>query len=154
MKKAFLYETAFGEMGIAEENGSITHVFFGSTVRPDAYELCETPILQQAKAQLDAYFAGTLREFDLPLAPVGTEFERTVWEALRTIPYGETRSYGQIAAQIGSPNAARAVGRANGRNPISIIVPCHRVIGASGTLTGYAGGLPMKEKLLTLERGQ
>ena len=101
--------------------------------------------------QLDAYFAGTLTDFDVDLQVVGTEFQQRVWAALRTIPYGQTRSYGQIAAQIGSPAASRAVGLANGRNPVSIIVPCHRVIGASGGLTGYGGGLDRKRILLALE---
>lgn len=105
-----------------------------------------------AVAQLRAYFAGELTEFDLDLEPVGTEFQRRVWAALRTIPYGETRSYGQIAEQIGSPGASRAVGLANGRNPIGIIVPCHRVIGSSGGLTGYGGGLDRKRALLALEK--
>ena len=104
-----------------------------------------------AMAQLEEYFAGTRREFDLELSPHGTEFQMQVWSALRTIGYGETRSYGQLAAQVGRPKASRAVGLANGRNPISIIVPCHRVIGADGSLTGYGGGLENKKILLDLE---
>ena len=100
--------------------------------------------------ELDAYFAGERREFDLELDLVGTNFQRRVWEALLTIPYGETRSYTYIAEQIGSPGAVRAVGLANGRNPIGIIVPCHRVIGANGSLTGYGGGLERKQALLEL----
>ncbi|MEP6463194.1 MAG: methylated-DNA--[protein]-cysteine S-methyltransferase [Frankiaceae bacterium] len=102
-------------------------------------------------AQLQAYFAGDLTEFDVPLAPIGSAFQLRVWEALRTIPYGRTASYGQIATALGNPKAGRAVGLANGRNPISIIVPCHRVIGASGTLIGYGGGLDRKRTLLALE---
>jgi methylated-DNA-[protein]-cysteine S-methyltransferase len=105
-----------------------------------------------AVEQLDAYFAGGRREFDLELRLVGTDFQRQVWEALLTIPYGETRSYTYIAQQIGSPGAVRAVGLANGRNPIGIIVPCHRVIGANGSLTGYGGGLERKRTLLELEK--
>lgn len=101
--------------------------------------------------QLNAYFAGTLTEFDVDLQLVGTEFQRKVWAALQTIPYGETRTYGEIAEQIGSPGASRAVGLANGRNPISIIVPCHRVIGAAGSMTGYGGGIFRKRTLLSLE---
>lgn len=105
----------------------------------------------EACRQLEEYFAGERTEFDLPLNPAGTAFQLKVWEALRTIPYGEIRSYGEIAEQIGRPGAARAVGLANGRNPISIVVPCHRVIGASGALTGYGGGLERKQYLLDLE---
>jgi methylated-DNA-[protein]-cysteine S-methyltransferase len=107
-----------------------------------------------AVEQLDQYFAGERRAFDLPLALHGPAFHRRVWEALLTIPYGETRSYGEIAAQVGDPGAARAVGFANGRNPIAIVVPCHRVIGADGSLTGYGGGLPRKRTLLDLEAGR
>ncbi len=107
--------------------------------------------LFEARRQLEEYFAGERREFSLALAADGTEFQRQVWQALGTIPYGRTVSYGDIARQIGNPNAVRAVGLANGRNPISIIVPCHRVIGADGSLTGYGGGLERKRFLLALE---
>ena len=110
------------------------------------------PLLAEAIAQLTAYFAGALRTFDLPLAPVGTPFQQLAWRALCEIPYGETRSYGDQARAIGRPAASRAVGAANGKNPIAIIVPCHRVIGADGALTGYGGGLARKQKLLDLER--
>jgi methylated-DNA-[protein]-cysteine S-methyltransferase len=106
----------------------------------------------EAVAQLEKYFAGDLRQFDLDLDLVGTPFQRRIWEALTTIPYGETRSYGEIARHIGAPNASRAVGMANGHNPISIIVPCHRVIGANGNLTGYGGGLERKRTLLGMEK--
>jgi methylated-DNA-[protein]-cysteine S-methyltransferase len=109
------------------------------------------PVLMQAERQLAEYFAGQRRAFDLKLDFAGTAFQRQVWEALLTIPYGETRSYGQIARQIGSPKAVRAVGAANGRNPISIVTPCHRVVGATGKLTGFAGGLETKAHLLALE---
>ena len=108
----------------------------------------------EAVEQLEAYFAGTLTEFDLPLRLEGTAFQQQVWAALLEIPYGETWSYGELATHIGNPNASRAVGLANGRNPIGIIVPCHRVIGASGSLTGYGGGLDRKQKLLDLERAR
>ncbi|EFL03523.1 MULTISPECIES: methylated-DNA--[protein]-cysteine S-methyltransferase [unclassified Streptomyces] len=104
--------------------------------------------------QLAAYFAGDLTTFDLPLHQAGTPFQRTVWDALVRIPYGETRSYGQLAAALGNPGASRAVGLANGRNPISIVVPCHRVVGANGSLTGYAGGVGTKKALLAFERGR
>jgi len=109
------------------------------------------PVLVQAQQQLEEYFAGKRRTFSVKLAAAGTEFQNQVWRALRTIPFGETRSYGEIADQIGKAKAVRAVGAANGRNPISIIVPCHRVIGANGKLTGFAGGLEVKAQLLALE---
>ncbi|RWR01094.1 hypothetical protein ED28_15395 [[Pantoea] beijingensis] len=109
------------------------------------------PLLGDAEFQLQAYFAGSRRTFSLPLDFVGTDFQRLVWHALLTIPYGETRSYAQIARQIGRPKAVRAVGAANSKNPISIIAPCHRVIGANGKLTGFAGGLPAKALLLNIE---
>ncbi|MFC7327965.1 methylated-DNA--[protein]-cysteine S-methyltransferase [Marinactinospora rubrisoli] len=111
-------------------------------------------LFAETRRQLAAYFAGELREFSLPLAPSGTPFQLRVWRALTTIPYGRTTSYGEIATRLGRPTASRAVGMANGRNPISIIVPCHRVIGANGSLTGYGGGLPRKERLLRLERSR
>lgn len=104
--------------------------------------------------QLQAYFAGELQDFDLELAPRGTPFQLEVWRCLRDIPYGQTISYGELARRIGSPQASRAVGLANGSNPIPIVIPCHRVIGSNGKLTGYGGGLPIKQKLLELERGQ
>ncbi|QQZ41156.1 methylated-DNA--[protein]-cysteine S-methyltransferase [Pseudomonas sp. SK3(2021)] len=112
------------------------------------------PVLLETERQLKEYFAGSRNRFELELDFVGTEFQRKVWQALLTIPFGETRSYSQIAAQVGSPKAVRAVGAANGRNPISIIAPCHRVIGASGSLTGFAGGLQAKQFLLALEEGE
>lgn len=110
--------------------------------------------LTDARTQLREYFAGTRREFELELELVGSRWERRVWEALARIPYGETRSYGQIARELGAPEAARAVGLANARNPVAVIVPCHRVIGADGTLTGYGGGLARKRALLDLEAGR
>ncbi|MXY89681.1 MAG: methylated-DNA--[protein]-cysteine S-methyltransferase [Gammaproteobacteria bacterium] len=105
----------------------------------------------QAIEQLRAYFAGELERFDLPLAPAGTEFQRKVWAALQDIPYGETRSYGELARQVGNGKASRAVGAANGRNPIPVIIPCHRVVGSDGSLTGFGGGLETKRRLLDLE---
>ncbi|MGA2273670.1 MAG: methylated-DNA--[protein]-cysteine S-methyltransferase [Bryobacteraceae bacterium] len=111
------------------------------------------PLLTEAVRQLRAYFAGQLRHFELPLDLAGTEFQRRVWLELTRIPYGETRSYQEMARAIGAPKAVRAVGAANGANPIAIVVPCHRVVGASGKLVGYGGGLPLKRRLLTLERG-
>ncbi|WP_151525722.1 methylated-DNA--[protein]-cysteine S-methyltransferase [Serinicoccus kebangsaanensis] len=108
-------------------------------------------VLVQASRQLADYFAGVRTDFDLPLASVGTDFQRRVWDLLRTIPYGQTWSYGQLAQALGQPGASRAVGLANGRNPISIVVPCHRVIGSSGDITGYGGGVQRKQALLDLE---
>jgi methylated-DNA-[protein]-cysteine S-methyltransferase len=114
----------------------------------------DNPFLVETERQLGAYFAGRLKTFTVPLDFRGTEFQKSVWKALLTIPFGETRSYAQIARQIGRPTAARAVGAANGRNPISIIAPCHRVIGSTGALTGFAGGLAAKERLLAIESGK
>jgi methylated-DNA-[protein]-cysteine S-methyltransferase len=111
------------------------------------------PPFAAAAAQLAAYFAGELTRFDLELKPDGTPFQRMVWTALRAIPYGQTVTYGELAASLGAPGSSRAVGLANGKNPISIVVPCHRVIGSDGSLTGYGGGLPRKQFLLDLERG-
>jgi methylated-DNA-[protein]-cysteine S-methyltransferase len=114
------------------------------------WEHTEAPF-REVIGQLKGYFARKLRAFDLPLAPQGTPFQQEVWRALRTIPYGETRSYGELAQHIGRPRAFRAVGSANARNPIPIVIPCHRVVGAAGSLTGFGGGLPVKHRLLTLE---
>ena len=108
-------------------------------------------ILDATRVQLDEYFAGARRDFDLPLAPQGTAFQKDVWQTLATIPYGETISYAQLAQRVGKPTAMRAVGAANGRNPLPIVLPCHRVIGADGSLTGFGGGLPTKQFLLELE---
>ena len=112
----------------------------------------ETPLLLRARQQLEEYLAGKRRDFDLPLAPRGTEFQQRVWKALREIPYGQTRSYRQTAEAAGCPRGYRAVGLANNRNPIAVVIPCHRVIGADGRLVGYGSGLPVKEALLRLER--
>ncbi len=139
-----------GDNGLAAilwENDDQDRVRLGPLVeQPDHAVLVET------EKQLHAYFAGELRTFTVPLDFTGTDFQKRVWNALLTIPFGETRSYGEIARQIGSPNASRAVGAANGRNPISIIAPCHRVIGSTGALTGFAGGLAAKNLLLSLEK--
>jgi methylated-DNA-[protein]-cysteine S-methyltransferase len=121
-------------------------------LRPESGWVETAAPFREAVRQLNAYFAGTLREFDLPLAPAGTPFQQRVWRALREIPYGETLSYGELARRIARPAAVRAVGAANGRNPLAIVVPCHRVIGRDGRLVGYGGGLPAKKLLLELER--
>jgi methylated-DNA-[protein]-cysteine S-methyltransferase len=125
--------------------------FPGQKVSPDN-ESAETPLIKKAAEQLAEYFAGKRKEFDLPLVLHGTDFQVSVWKALQSIPAGETRSYGDMAALIGKPKACRAVGMANNRNPIPVIVPCHRVIGRDGSLTGYGGGLPVKRYLLELEK--
>ena len=139
-------ETPIGPLTLPADEAAVTAIRFGADGAQDA-----SPLLDAAEAQLREYFAGTWRTFDLPLAPRGTAFQQRVWAALRAIPYGETRTYGELAAAIGSPSASRAVGMANHHNPISIVIPCHRVIGANGTLTGYTGGLEIKRKLLALE---
>jgi methylated-DNA-[protein]-cysteine S-methyltransferase len=136
-----------GLAGVLWENDKISRV----PHLQSAVEDKSCPLLVRAGRQLQEYFAGTRKTFDLPLDFVGADFNRKVWQALLTIPYGETRTYGQIARQIGEPNMARAVGAANGRNPVSIVAPCHRVIGANGKLTGFAGGLEAKAFLLKLE---
>ena len=111
-------------------------------------------MLKEPVRQVEAYFSGTLKDFDFPLAPQGTTFQTSVWKELLRIPYGETISYGELARRLGNPKAVRAVGLANGSNPIAIVIPCHRVIGSNGSLVGYGGGLPIKQALLALERGQ
>lgn len=141
-------DSPLGELTLREKDGCITHLLFGAqTVRSDS-----SAVLEAAKRQLEEYFAGDRRGFDLPLAPEGTAFQKQVWSELMKIPYGETRTYGDIARVIAKPGAARAVGMANNRNPISVIIPCHRVVGASGALTGYGGGLDKKAFLLQLEK--
>lgn len=149
----FYYETKLGKIGIAEANGKITHLFFNGETFPEKdYTMDETPVLAEAGKQLMEYLAGKRRAFDLPLEPTGTSFMQKVWAALQEIPYGETRSYKEIAAAAGNVKACRAVGMANNRNPIAIIIPCHRVIGAGGDLVGYGGGLDKKIFLLELEK--
>jgi len=163
MKSVFYYDYGICSLGIAEENSAsdgcknICRVFFSGKERSAAnltgdFKTLETPLIRKAAAQLDEYFKGKRKTFDLPLALHGTAFQTRVWEALQNIPYGQTVSYGQIAAAAGNPKACRAAGMANNRNPVTIIIPCHRVIGSDGSLTGYAGGLELKQKLLLLER--
>ncbi|MDR2209882.1 MAG: methylated-DNA--[protein]-cysteine S-methyltransferase [Spirochaetaceae bacterium] len=152
MKSIFFYEYPIGPLGIAEEEGLITGVFFSPKKIPAGFNTGETPVLKRAAAQLTGYFSGKRKVFDLPLTLKGTAFQVSVWRALQSIPAGETRSYEDVAVQIGNPKACRAVGMANNRNPIAIIVPCHRVIGKDGGLTGYGGGLEIKQYLLDLER--
>jgi methylated-DNA-[protein]-cysteine S-methyltransferase len=146
-----------GDLTVVAEDGAVTHLLMDAAkYRPDPEAFGEVGDLTDepfaaASVQLAAYFAGALTEFDLPLAPRGDDFHQRVWALLREIPYGETRSYGQLARALGDRNLAQAVGTANGRNPIAVVVPCHRVIGADGSLVGYAGGLARKRYLLALE---
>ena len=153
MKNIFYYNTKIGKIGIEENGRAITRLdFINKDVQKEIIEENETALLKEAIKQLNEYLDGKRIFFDLPLDPKGTEFQKKVWNALKEIPFGETRSYGEIAKIIGNEKASRAVGMANNKNPIAIIVPCHRVIGANGKLVGYAGGLDIKEKLLNLEK--
>lgn len=157
MRTHVVVDSPIGPLTLVAADGRITGLYMdaqrhrpGEEVVGSAGDPAAEPFATAAD-QLARYFAGQLTEFDLPLAPAGTRFQRAVWDALRQIPYGETCSYGQLASKIGNPAAVRAVGLANGRNPIALVVPCHRVIGADGSLTGYGGGLDRKRFLLDLE---
>lgn len=145
------FESPFGTLYIVEENEAITKLHLPADPFSPREAPRETPLLKRAARELSEYFAGARREFDLPLRPEGTPFQRTVWASLLDIPYGETRSYGDVARAIAKPNAARAVGQANHNNPIAILIPCHRVIGQNGALTGYGGGIAIKRALLGIE---
>lgn len=148
------FMTPLGRMVLTSNDGStLSGAYFEAQKHfPNVLgESADCPVFAPACAQLLAYFSGTLTQFTLPLAPNGTRFQRTVWQQIATIGYGSARSYGELAKALDRPNSARAVGAATGRNPLSIIVPCHRVMGASGALTGYAGGLDRKRALLALE---
>ena len=151
-----LTDSPVGQLRIVEQDGAITAIEFEpfrATGRPLGERRDDDPLLARAVSQLAAYFARDLKEFDLPLAPRGSLFQQQVWDQLMLIGYGETASYGEIARRLGRTNAAsRAVGLANGQNPIPIVVPCHRVIGSTGLLTGYAGGIERKRLLLDLEQ--
>ena len=148
-----------GSLTLVAEHGKLTGLYMdthgrqpGRDVLGSAGDVADEPFASAVR-QLDEYFAGRLTAFDLPLEPAGTQFQRRVWSALQTIPYGQTWSYGQLARAIGKASASRAVGLANGRNPIAVVIPCHRVIGSDGSLTGYGGGLDRKRYLLGLEEG-
>lgn len=145
-----------GPLLLAGDGQSITHLRFTSGPKkgePDPGWVGDASPFREAARQLKNYFAGSLRDFDLPLALNGTAFQVQVWQALQEIPYGQTISYGELARRVGNPSASRAVGLANGANRIAIIIPCHRVIGSNGKLTGFGGGLDIKERLLALEQG-
>lgn len=148
---AFYYETKLGRIGIVENGEAITRVDFGEVIT-GAINIVETPLLKSANKELQEYLSGERKVFDLPLAAQGTEFQQKVWKALQEIPYGKTCSYKDIAKKIGNIKACRAVGMANNKNPIAIFIPCHRVIGANGSLVGYAGGLDLKKRLLKIEK--
>lgn len=146
-----------GPLLLAGDASGVRFLLFRHGRRPVAPEPDWEPdsgVLKEPARQLSAYFRGKLRAFDVPVVPAGTAFQQSVWAELRKIPYGETISYGELASRLGNPRAVRAVGLANGSNPVSIIIPCHRVIGRDGSLVGYGGGLPTKVALLALERGQ
>jgi methylated-DNA-[protein]-cysteine S-methyltransferase len=147
-------DSPIGTLALAGRGRTLTNLrMLNQTYEPDRSDwVRDDRAFPDAVDQLEAYFAGKRTEFELELNLVGSQFQRRVWQALLTVPYGETRSYGQVAEQIGAAGAARAVGLANGHNPIAIIVPCHRVIGASGSLTGYGGGLERKRSLLEMEK--
>jgi methylated-DNA-[protein]-cysteine S-methyltransferase len=150
-------ESPLGPLLLAADGAGLRQILFvhgRHSPKPDPSWREDSTLLQPTIRQLHSYFAGELETFDLPIAPEGTPFQLSVWRELCQIPFGETISYGQLAHRIGSPKASRAVGLANGSNPIPIVIPCHRVIGSNGKLTGYGGGLPIKEKLLALERRQ
>lgn len=154
MTHSLQLETPVGPVTVTASDDAVTGLRFGTELPEDSL-LCReedaTPLLRETARQLREYFAGKRRSFTLPLAPQGSEFQKKVWKALQTIPYGETRTYKQIAEQIGHNLAFRAVGMANNRNPIGILIPCHRVIGYDGKMTGYAAGIGIKEQLLALE---
>ena len=151
MAAVFYYQTELGLLGIEENGKALTKAYLGKTELPHEADLRETALLQEAGRQVKEYLAGVRTEFTLPLAPAGTDFQRRVWAALQKIPYGETRTYGDMAVCVGCSKGARAVGRANHNNPLLLFIPCHRIVGAAGGLVGYAGGLEAKEYLLKLE---
>jgi len=149
MNNIFFYETEIGIIGIRENNKAITDIFFSKVDTNDNID--ETDLIKECFKQLKEYFEGNRRDFDLPLETRGTKFQKKVWDELLKIPYGETKSYKDIAIAVGNEKACRAIGMANNKNHIPIIIPCHRVIGSNGKLVGYAGGLNVKEKLLNIE---
>lgn len=151
MKNGFCYKTVMGEITIIDNGEAIIELDFGNNLNKEI-EIKETQLIKEAKEQLEEYFNGERKEFHLPLEPKGTEFQKQVWRALRKISYGTTKTYKEIAVEVGNEKACRAVGMANNKNPIAIIIPCHRVIGSNNKLVGYAGGLELKEKLLSLEK--
>ena len=154
MSEKKIYNSPVGRLLVELENGFLVRLDFADGIQAEGKNGNESALLAKVAMQLDEYFRGARKNFDLPLNPAGTEFQRKVWDALLAIPYGETRTYREIAEAAGCPKGFRAVGMANNKNPIAIIIPCHRVIGSNGKLVGYASGLGRKEALLALERGK
>ncbi|OPX78294.1 MAG: Methylated-DNA--protein-cysteine methyltransferase [Methanosaeta sp. PtaB.Bin039] len=152
MTNIFFYDTEIGRLGIAEGGGAITNLYLSGDAVPADAVVCETELLREAGEQLLSYFSGGRRNFTIPLSPDGTQFMQSVWMELRKIPYGQTRSYQEVARRMGNKDASRAVGQACKRNPIPIFIHCHRVIGADGRTTGYRGGIHIKTRLLELEK--
>ena len=148
-KFCYVYDTQIGQITIASNGDAITMVCFGNTAGENP---CRCELTDRTAAEIQEYLSGNRTQFNLPILFHGTDFQKRVWSALLSIPYGETRSYRQIAEQIGNPSACRAVGMANNKNPVAILIPCHRVIGSDGSLVGYAGGLTIKRFLLSLEK--
>lgn len=151
LKNIYPYDTAIGRIYVADNGSAIAGVFLPGNAVPAGIPQNETDVIKRAAVQITEYLSGRRREFDVKVEPEGTDFQKRVWAALRTIPYGHTCSYSHIAHIAGNPKACRAVGMANNRNPVSIIIPCHRVIGKSGALVGYGGGLELKKCLLDME---
>ena len=149
---SMVLSSPIGELTLTANDHAVTRLDFGATAPDGDPQGPASPLLQEAARQLAAYFNGTLCNFTLPLEPQGTPFQQKVWQALQAIPYGKTAAYSDIARAIGNPRAMRAVGMANHRNPLAILIPCHRVVGKDGSLVGYGGGLPVKERLLALEK--
>jgi len=152
-----IMNSPLGRILVARNADGLTRINFQDgteAISPQAGWREQAAALVNATAQLEAYFRGELRQFEIPLAPEGTAFQRQVWQAMKAIPYGQTITYAELARQVGRPQAARAVGGASSRNPLPVVVPCHRVVGSDGSLTGYAGGLHLKQALLDLERGK
>lgn len=151
MDKVYYYDTKIGRLAIAENGCSITQIEVNKLFSTKDFNVEETPLIKNAALQIEEYLVGQRNTFNLPLEPKGTPFQKSVWNALLKIPYGETRSYKDIAIAVNNPKGSRAIGMANNKNPIMIVIPCHRVIGSNGSLVGYGGGISIKEYLLSIE---
>jgi methylated-DNA-[protein]-cysteine S-methyltransferase len=146
----FFYDTTIGKIGISENGTAVTNIYFNENPENEE-QLVETPLIKKAFEQINEYLDGRRKTFDFPIELIGTEFQKSVWRSLQEIPYGLTKTYKEIAVAIGNEKACRAVGMANNKNPLPIVIPCHRVIGSNGKLVGYAGGLNIKENLIQIE---